>query len=63
MKIRNHTNAPYRPRVYDFTYDLLYAMRITRNLSYTQIARKYGCDHTTVINACQRLGICRSQVV
>lgn len=57
MKIRNHTNQPYRPRIYDFTYDLLYAMRVERNLSFNQIARKYKCDHTTVVHACQRLGI------
>ena len=63
MKIRNHTNAPYRPRRYDLTYDGLYAMRVTRKLSFHQIARKYGAHHTTIVNACQRLGICRSQVV
>ena len=57
MRINRHTNSPFRPRVYEFTYDLLYAMRVERNLSFTQIARKYKCDHTTVMHACQRLGI------
>lgn len=53
----NTTNAPFKPRMYAFTYEALYAMRVERRLSLTQIARKYGCDHTTVLNALRRLGI------
>jgi len=60
MRIRDHTNKPYRPRVYDFTYAGLYAMRVERKLSLGQIARKFGCDHTTVLHACHRLGIRRA---
>lgn len=51
------TNRPFSPRLYAFTYEGLYAMRIERRLSLPQIARKFGCDHTTVLNALGRLGI------
>lgn len=48
---------PFKPRVYAFTYEQLFDFRVTRNWSFPRIARKYGCDHSSVINACKRLGV------
>lgn len=55
--MKNLGTIGFKPRMYAFTHEALYAMRVVRRLSMPQIARKYGCDHTTVLNALRRLGI------
>lgn len=51
------TSRPFTPRAYAFTYEDLYQWRVVRRLSFQQIALKFGCDHTTVVNACKRLNV------
>jgi hypothetical protein len=49
--------ADFRPREFAFDEAILREMRHVRRLSFAQIARRFGCDHATVIWAFHRLGI------
>lgn len=49
--------SEFRPRAFAWDADQLREMRQVRRLSFPQIARRFGCDHATVIWAFHRLGI------
>jgi|GEM_PF-5288933 len=55
----NWTNKPYRPRKMAFTRDDLYRLVVQERKSFSAIGRLYGCDHTAVSYACERMGIKR----
>lgn len=59
MKIAraSEITRPFRPRKIAWDRDTLEYLRTVARLSFPEIARAFRCDHTTVMWACQRLGV------
>jgi hypothetical protein len=49
--------SPFKPRRFAWDAEQLYEMRQVKRMSFPQIARRFGCDHATVMWAFHRLGV------